>query len=267
MGFSVVSSVDRYVESKRKDRQPDGWWHPSSYSLCDRRATYDFRGTPQSNPPDERLYRVFEVGHEFHRFVQHAIAVDAEVLAFWPEVKAEHPILRIGGHTDGLVLLHGTYEDHDGLVTFSDDAVLEALELKSINSMAFKYKDLPKHDHVVQNFSYMESVRDYGGVIEDEDGQPIGRIEPLGNKLRRGRIVYVSKDDLQVEESIVYWTAAKSQELRAKLLGLRQFEDGDDLPPRLPDEIKTSGKSKGKVARAWQCGYCPFRDLCWGEES
>ena len=197
MAFSVADSLDRYIEAIAEPREPDGLWHPSSLGGCDRKALYEVRGTPKSNPPDARTRRVFRVGHLMHEFVQAAIAHDPSVLRFYPEVGLEAPDLRVTGHADGL-LMHV-------------DGSWEVLEFKTISSRAFQYGDLPKPDHVGQLSLYMKVLREYGGRATDVT------IPPLGERLTRGRVIYVSKDDLRIGEYGVTWSSSKDEEIRAKL--------------------------------------------------
>ena len=240
MAFSVETSLDRYVEAIAEPREPDGLWHPSSLGGCDRKALYEVRGTPKSNPPDARTRRVFRVGHLMHEFVQTAIALDPSVLRFFAEVALDAPDLRVTGHADGL-LTHV-------------DGSWEVLEFKTISSRAFQYGDLPKPDHVGQLSLYMKVLREYGGRSGPEKFQEV--IPPLGERLARGRVIYVSKDDLRIGEYGITWSDAKDEEIRAKLARLESYREAGTLPDRLP----VNGSK-----RHYLCGYCPFQDHCWGE--
>lgn len=236
MAFSVASSLDRYVAAIETPREPDGLWHPSSLGGCDRKALYELLGVAKTNPPDARTRRVFRVGHLMHEFVQTAIAADPAVLVFYPEVRLDAPDLRVTGHADGLIK--------------HDDGSWEVLEFKTISSRAFQYGDLPKADHVGQLALYMKVLREYGGRFLE------AAILPLGDTLTRGRVVYVSKDDLRISEHPVTWSAAKDEEITAKLDRLEYHREAGTLPERLP-----MNGSK----RHYLCGYCPFQDHCWGE--
>jgi hypothetical protein len=256
VAFSVEEIIDRHVERLHEEREPDGYWHPSSMSNCLRQAVYEFRGTEATNPRDARSRRVLRVGHMFHEFVQTAIASDPAVTAFFPEIKVRSERFRITGSGDGLRALARLKED--------GEEVWELLELKSINSMAFRFKDLPKANHVVQVSIYMKILREEGGQIVNEQGEILGTIPPLGEGLKRARLVYLSKDDLRVEEHTVLWTPAKDDEIIDRLAQLEEHQVRGSLPRRLPNE---RDKKTGQERRAWLCGFCPFEDRCWkGDE-
>ena len=249
MPFSVIVALDKHVARLEEEREPDGYWHPSGLFGCPRKAIYEMRGTEKSNPPDARAKRVFRVGNILHEFIQEAISLDEEVVAFYAEVKIFDAERRIKGAVDGLALL-------------SSGRWL-GLEFKSINSMAFKFGDLPKPDHKGQASVYMELLREFGGTGKLADGTPI-IIPPLGESLTRFLFAYVSKDDLQVEEFSMLWSDHKAEVLEERLRVLEAYEESGDLPPRLPPTVKTNKKTgKTTSARNYMCSYCAFKDRCW----
>lgn len=249
MSFSVAASLDRYVESLHEEREPDGYWHPSSISGCLRQALYAFRGTDITNPRDPRSKRILRIGHVVHEFVQAALLDDPEIETFYSEVKLTHPGYRITGSTDGLILQKK-----------AGKWVL--LEIKSIGQMALRYgkKELPQPEHVVQVTSYMAALREYGGSAVDRLGQMT--VLPPMPDLEDAIIVYVPKDDWEVLEFSYKWTQAKEIELLKRLSTLEMHLDEGTLPDRLPDEIK-----KGVPTRAWLCNYCSYADKCWKEDA
>lgn len=248
LSFSIEESLDRYVNAVEVEREPDGHWHPSSISGCPRQALYGFRGVKATNPRDDRSKRILRVGHLLHEFVQAAILADPEVEIFYPEISLHDQALNIVGHADGLMRL----KDGSWLL----------LEFKTINSMAFKYRDLPKPEHVTQVTAYMKAVRDFGCVYTLPDGT-IGNIAPLGEKLRSARIVYVSKDDMRVEECAFFYSDDKEAALVERVNFLELHRVNDTYPDRLP---LVADKKNGGLKRDWQCGYCPWQDLCWKKE-
>lgn len=268
MGFSVETALDQYVLQLEEPRLPDGMWHPSSISGCARKAIYDYRGAEKSNPHDLRASRVFRVGHMYHQFVQTAIAEDPLVVVFYPEIAVESRLFRIRGHSDGLVAYAGDAESAamlravvaDGWNPFTDDAdpwllTWSVLELKSMNSMGFKYGNLPSQDHVDQAFAYLKILREEGGRVDDGVAIP-----PLGDRLRQARIVYVSKDDMLVGEYVALWSTAKDKRLLSQLDLLENNLADGTLPDRLPF---VAAKKTGKPEHDYRCRFCPYRDLCW----
>jgi len=241
MTFSVATALDDHVRGKFDEREPDGLWHPSSISGCLRQSTYADRGTAVTNPREVRSMRILRVGHLLHGFVQDAVLgqIGQTLRRYFPEIAVAHARLGIVGHTDGLAEMdNGTWEVH---------------EYKTINSMAFKYNDLPKPDHELQACVYIKCIREYG--------LPGLSVPPLGEALSRARLIYVSKDDLRIEECTVFYTEAKDQEIERRIGVLQLHREAGSLPARLPMTVK-----KGVETRAWQCGYCPYATKCWDED-
>ena len=242
--FSIASALDRRVASEFEERGPDGYWHPSALFGCLRQAIYASRGTEITDPRDDRSKRILRVGHQFHEYVQGAVNADPRIARAYEEVKILDDELRIKGSLDHIVV----YRANDRL---------EVEEYKTINSNAFKYRDLPKPDHVGQLATYLFVLGRTGGLASD------GTIIPPTDA--RGRIAYVSKDDLLVEEFTVLLTPGKERDIRRRIAYLDSYAaHGTALPPRLPDEEK-KGKEKG-FKRAFLCNYCPYQRRCWEED-
>lgn len=241
LAFSVVDALDQHVASLETPREPDGTWHPSQIFGCPRKAIYEQRGTEPSDPLDDRTKRVFRVGHMFHEFVQDAVNAHPDIVESYSEVGIEVPPLNLSGHLDGVVRLRtGNWE---------------VLEFKTISSRGFSYSDLPKPEHINQVSVYLLALRNHGATV---DGALI--IPALGDLLSRARIIYISKDDLRVEEFPILWSPAKEREIVARVQELQAAQQSGTLPTRL---VPTVDRKTGKSKRAWQCGYCPFRTLCW----
>jgi CRISPR/Cas system-associated exonuclease Cas4 (RecB family) len=191
---------------------------------------YELRATPATDPRDQRSHRVLHVGTQTHLWVQEALMADLGVLGeIQVEVSVDISDLNLVGHADAVLQV-------------ASDGHWEMLEVKSISSRGFAYaKELPKPDHMTQAHCYA-----YGLI---RDGYPIDRI----------RYVYISKDDLEVFESVEMVDAdALEVEVKALIEELEPYREGDALPPRLP--LNDKGK------RNWLCGYCPFQTRCWDQD-
>lgn len=235
--FSVTDAVDRYVASQEKPRVPDGTWHPSAIFGCLRQATYAARSTPESDPKQPRDKRVLRIGHIFHEFVQEAIAKYPGVTAYC-ELDIAIPVLKVTGSLDVLVEF--------------EDGRYELIELKTINSKAFAYHDLPKEDHVKQVSAYMMALREVGAADQF--------ISPLHDDLQRARIVYISKDDLRIEEFTVIHSESREVEIAERIAVLESHRAAGTLPDRLPDTVDSK---TGKPRHDWRCGYCVWATTCW----
>ena len=247
MTFTVAQALNEYIRSTAKPRKPDGMWHPSGLYGCDRKTIYEVRGTAPTDDRDDRSYRILEVGQIMHDFIQGALKhSNTYVAQAWDEVKVSAPDIKLVGSVDMLVQHH--------------DKSYEVLEFKTINSYAFKYKELPKEEHVGQVRAYLHALRYYGGIVNEGTPQEHA-IEPLGSDLTTARIIYVSKDDMMMEEYPISWTAEGDADLISRISRLQSHQDAGTLPERLQPEVK-----KGKLQRNWLCGYCQFQTKCWDQD-
>ena len=247
MTFTVAQALNEYIRATAKPRKPDGMWHPSGLYGCDRKTIYEVRGTAPTDDRDDRSYRILEVGQIMHDFIQGALKnSNTYVAQAWDEVKVSAPDIKLVGSVDMLVQHH--------------DKSYEVLEFKTINSYAFKYKELPKEEHVGQVRAYLHALRYYGGIVNEGTPQEHA-IEPLGSDLTTARIIYVSKDDMMMEEYPVEWTAEGDADLISRINRLESHQSAGTLPERLKPEVK-----KGKLQRNWLCGYCQFQTKCWDED-
>jgi CRISPR/Cas system-associated exonuclease Cas4 (RecB family) len=249
--FSVEAALDAHVAALVEVREPDGAYHPSQMFICERRATYSVRATPESNPPGPRTHRVFRVGHEFHRFAQQALSFSAgkgNTAFVYHEVALHSPRLNLRGSADSIRF----YMDEE-----ADELLVEVIEYKSIKEASLRYaKELPKLDHVSQALTYAYLLRHEPWWTPTEaDPEILEFHKPLGNRLLQVRICYISKDDLNVREFLVPVTEAWERELERYIARLDMYRlDEVALPPRLPI---VNGK------KHWACGYCPWADKCW----
>lgn len=228
---------------------------------CARKAIYELRGVPHSDPRTARSRRILFVGSRWHEIVQAAVE-GADLDEVYTEVRIDIPELNITGHADQLV----RRGDH-----------WEMEEYKSISSRGFTFlKGAPKPEHVEQAMIYLWALRTKGTYVNDDEahgrvfrnenetlrreaGQPaIDRfIPPLGDALDRIRFVYISKDDLRTDEFIVHWEPEMEQRIRERVAQLDTFRfDDAALPERLP--LEKGGRKN------WLCrDYCEFRTKCW----
>jgi hypothetical protein len=198
-------------------RVRSGLWSPSSFGGCYRKQYWNRKNEVKTNPPDERSLRVFKAGHFFHEFVQKIISEQCPEAELEVEVKTEDVL----GFAD---------------IVMPDEVV----EIKSQHSRAFWWmakSEKPiweeKPDHVLQASFYAMT---------------------LGKEWIR--LVYVSKDDLCVNEFKVKITPEIISKVEKELSTLNALWVKDELPEAKPRLYKDKdGKSK-------ECGYCPFKTKC-----
>lgn len=273
--FSVEGALDKHVAALEEERQPDGYWHPSSLFGCARKAVYEFLGTPKP-ALDAKTKRIFRIGHETHEFIQTAVAEQGNLVLFLPEVKVVDDELKIKGHADGL----GLYAD----------GTWELFEFKTIRDNALKYaKELPKDDHRKQTVSYVRTLRKFGGTwklpdelvgdylnalgplretlpnyVVDTDGEVRLVIPPLPD-LERIRFAYLAKGDWTIAEFVQLYNEQKGAWVESYVERLQRHVDEGTLPMRLPNKTLDSGNIS-PTQHHYLCGYCPFAERCWKQD-
>lgn len=208
----------------RPDRKGSGKWKPSSFGYCYRRQYWERKGEKVTNPVDKRTLRVFKAGSLFHDFVQKLIVEKH------PDIKTEVLIETddVKGYAD---IVNGD----------------EVTDVKSIHSQGFTYLDKTK-DIQKEKYNNWLQLATYAVLL----GKPMMRI------------VWVSKDDLRIQEYLFpvndYWKGEVNKELST----LRAFWEGSVLPPAQPRCFKQKDGTFKECEK-----YCPFYTACleWEEET
>ena len=110
----------------------------------------------------------------------------------------------------------------------------EVMDIKTVHSRAFWHMAKSNYDITKEKFTNILQVMTYAYLL----------------KKPKGRLIFISKDDLCVEEygfHIDVWGEKVEKELKT----LRSWWDSGGLPPAEPRAY--GGK---------ECSYCNFRDLC-----
>lgn len=122
--------------------------HPSQLGGCTRKAFFSFVHAPKDkNPPDPRLQRVFDVGHEGHRRIQGYFFEAWRrglISGAWEDVKLSIPGLCLFGELDGIVEV------------IKSDRVL--VEIKTAKSTFFNRIKRPEETWIWQCHVYMKAV-------------------------------------------------------------------------------------------------------------
>jgi len=214
----ILADVLDKEREVRKNRERSGKFNPSSFGQCFRRQIWNRMNVEPSNPPDNRTLLVFKCGTLFHDFIQGLMTADTAGLGI--EVRVEED--DVLGYAD----------------VVSND---EVIDIKSQHSFAFKYMHEEGFDVETDKIDHVMQVSYYAIRL----GKP------------NYRMVYVSKDDLLIEEysrPVGEWVKMKLEE---ELKTLREYWANKTIPeakPRLYKDKKT-GKCK-------ECTYCQMKDKC-----
>jgi hypothetical protein len=191
---SIQAQIDKALE-KKGERTRSGKFSPSSLGKCFRAQYWNRKNEPVTNPPDERVQRVFKAGNLFHEFVQGVIISNN------PEAQKE-------------VLVET--EDFKGYA----DLVLtdEVIDLKSQHSKAFWYrKGLTWKELEPQLFCNILQVCFYAVNLGKE----------------KARLCFISKDDLCIQEFPIIVDNHKMK-LGEEIATLRDFWHWNALPDAKP---------------------------------
>lgn len=234
MSFAHALSQRLREEEENDSHVDEGYWYPSQLGFCDRSAVLQHAGVEEI-PHDDRTLRVFYTGRIVHQAIQDLHPW--EVVGH--ELRVRNEEYKVSGKIDSLARL--------------PDGTLEVQEFKTMNSRSFSYADLPKKEHLYQIGVYLLWPSSY----EVEPG--VWTFHPVPD---RGRLVYISKDDLRVEEYIVTIGPELEGQIKNKLVSLenayqKYLVDGSLPTPLMPVEKVSRGKKK--IEMAWQTRYCGFR--------
>jgi CRISPR/Cas system-associated exonuclease Cas4 (RecB family) len=176
---------------------------------CQRAIFFKFKNVA-AEKTDPRLLRIFEHGEYLHRnlfniLYRLKIGVTTEVKIPEQEI--------ISGRADAILCLGG--ENY-------------VLDIKSINSMAFRKLMTPKEENLYQIQLYLHYF-----------------------KIKKGILLYIDKDMQEIKEFVVNYDANLVGQLLIGFEQLRKKIETDTLPVALFD-----------YPTNWQCGYCQYRQTC-----
>lgn len=219
--MSLQEQIDKALERK-DDRVRSGKYSPSSLGKCLRAQYWNRKNEPQTNQPDARTLRVFKAGDLFHKFVQDIIIKENPQAE--SEVLVEIPDFK--GYAD---------------IVLAD----EVIDIKSQHSKSFWYrKDLVWKELEKQLYCNILQVLFYALVLEKP----------------KARLVFISKDDLCIQEYPLEFNDYWKDELNKELRNLTTIWQEQVLPLAIPRAYKDKdGKSK-------ECRYCGWLDLCKNNE-
>ena len=219
MDISIEDIINKAIREKndkeRKDQRQTSW-HASGLGGCLRGQYFSRLGLEPDYSIDDRTLRVFDVGNKTEDWLVDLIKTQKEIVKSETQVRVEDKKLDISGRAD-LVL------------TFRDEKVV--YEIKSKHSRAFWHmkKDGPQLSHQYQLWTYLYLLN-----------------------IDRGKLVYVSKDDLAIMEFEVRKDNEKLKNEVMTILNLlnEAWKKKDPLILPLPDKD------------SWQARYCRYHKRC-----
>jgi len=225
-----MKSVQELLDESlvRPPHKRSGKWSPSSFGRCFLNQYWNRKDEPKTNPPDKRTLRVFAAGSLFHDLVENLLKKHYDC------------------ETEVLV----ECEDVKGYADIVREN--EVIDIKSQHSRAFWHQTKGHVDIIEAKKPNWLQVMYYARELKKDFG----------------RLVFVSKDDLAIEEYVQplndYWR----RELDYELEQLRSFWGNGLLSPAIArayggeENIITRPKKSPYYGYPKECSYCGWFDKC-----
>ncbi len=202
--------IDKFYLDKQKDKEQHHFYVTDA-GKCPRAVFFKFKNAPRKGM-EANILRLFDHGDYIHKLIMKSLLSTREIHVVASEVNIP-PQEIISGRADAII---------------SDGKGLYVLDIKSINSMGFKYLAKPKEENVSQLQLYLHYF-----------------------KIPKGILLYVNKDNQELKEFMVGYNQFLSQSLIKGLTDIKINIDKNIVPSRIPS-----------YPNDWQCRYCPFKQIC-----
>lgn len=213
----------REKEDLRATRERSGKYSPSQMGRCFRLQWYNKTNEPKSNPPDDRSLRVLAVGTLFHEFVQNIVKKEMDSQEAFCELEHNLTTENVNGFVDILT------ED-------------QVIEVKSQHSKSFWYMAKTNFDVERDKENNVYQAMCYAVLLKKESI----------------RLVYISKDDLCINEYVVPVNDKWRDKIADEILTLQNLKS---LPDALPRAFGGMEK-KNKEGLYTECAYCDWAHSC-----
>ena len=213
--MKLIPLIASFLETRAKNdaEKVNGirdYFHISEVDKCQRAIYYKMKGYPGKGY-SAGTYRKLENGDYVHRRLMSMITSIGVVIAAEIRIPEEK-------------IFHGRA---DAIVSIDNDPYV--LEIKSMNSYAFKRLEDPDKAHLKQIQLYMHYFN-----------------------IDKGIILVENKDNQELKEFVVAKDEKILQEISANFISLKKMFDDNTLPPK----PKFSRNDK------WKCDYCAYKKTC-----
>jgi hypothetical protein len=220
----MIQEIIDDILKPKEGHKSSGNISPSGLGQCYRRQYWTRKQEPVSNPIDSRMLRVFAMGNMVEKFVLE------KVLLRYPDWKTQVEI---------------TKEDIHGYADLvSED---EVIDIKSQHSRKFWYNTNDMKNGVdIRDLFYSNwmQVMLYAWILDKS----------------KARLVYVSKDDLCIQEYCIDFDNYWKNELDTELTNIRYYWEFKTTPPANP---RLYGGEETKK----ECRFCQYKTKCEETES
>lgn len=232
-GFSVREIVEKSViESRKKDREE--WeqrgWFSSGLGNCLSGRYYE-RLSDGKEEIDPRKAMLFSVGDAFHEWVYRKVR-DSGIRAVFEE-SLEDEALHMVGRLD--------------MRLEREPRIWTVYDIKTVHSKSFWWREKngnsAQPQHILQLTAYLMMLKAKYPKLTFE-----------------GRLLYISKDDLVMQEVDVPYDGKNVAYITQTLTTLNDAWEKKVAPPHEPDVVSESGK----WVVNWKSRYCLYHHLCTG---
>lgn len=252
---------------------------------------YKMKGEPYSNDYDERVLRIFDAGRLFEWVVLRSLAMAGVLKSRGSRVKKNYVTvperkgcLRVWGYYDGLMGGIANWDEARGriqrwLEEFKlelDDEVIERYSMKLIKGLEEKFgnKEIPETIIEVKSVNSMAfwgaKNRDGNGNFlgyEHHDLQTYAYLIGTGSEkptpTEAGRIFYISKDDLTLQENGIFLNDAKIEKrFWEDIEKMSYYYQNNIVPPKEPEIVFDD--RKGVFTTNWQVGRSVYLTKIYG---
>lgn len=203
-------------------RERSGKWNPSAFGQCFKRQYLRRSNHVPDNPPDDRALKIFKVGNMFEEFIFSLFQTERQV-----KVETDDTL----GYADGV----------------GED---EVQEVKTQHSMKFWHINKAKQ---LEGFSIVNECREH--IL-----QGMFYVRELKKKCLR--MIYISKDDLCIDEYVIPLTPEINEMLDNETRTLNHFWERKEDPPAEPRLYRDK-----KTGVMKECQYCQYVGYCKGVQS
>jgi CRISPR/Cas system-associated exonuclease Cas4 (RecB family) len=202
--------IDKFYLDREKDKEQNHFYI-SDAGKCPRALFFKFKNAPKKEL-EAHILRLFDHGDYIHKLIMSSLLASREIHVVASEINIP-PQEIISGRADAII---------------SDGKELYVLDIKSINSTAFKYLNEPKPESLNQIQLYLHYF-----------------------KIPKGILLYVNKDNQELKEFVVNYDRVLSQSLLDDLYNVKKNIDNNIVPSRI-----------AAYPNSWQCRYCLFGQIC-----
>lgn len=202
--------IDKFYLDKQKNREQNHFYITDA-GKCGRAIFFKFKNVPREEM-EARVLRMFDHGDSIHQLIMKPLLSLRKVRVVASEVDIP-PQELIRGRADAII---------------SDSKDLYVVDIKSMNSMAFRALESPKEDNVTQLQFYLHFF-----------------------KIKKGILLYVNKDTQELKEFMIDYDPDLVNELLKELHQLKKKIESNSVPGRIPS-----------YPTNWQCKYCQFSEVC-----